>query len=85
MDSERSRKTPAPVALVARVSTTTTTAASAALVARVATAASVNEGQGFVTFHLDLAKFFLSCSDTVAWMFLSPLAPVILKRKPRTL
>ena len=24
-----------------------------------------------LTFHLDLAKFFLSCSETVAWMFLS--------------
>ena len=32
-----------------------------------------------LTFHLDLAKFFFSCSDTEAWMLRSPLAPVILR------
>ena len=31
----------------------------------------------FLTFHLDLAKFFFSCSETVAWMFRSDWAPVI--------
>ena len=30
-----------------------------------------------LTFHLDLAKFFLSCSETVAWMFFSDCLPVI--------
>ena len=30
-----------------------------------------------LTLHLDLAKFFLSCSETVAWMFLSLCFPVI--------
>ena len=33
----------------------------------------------FRTFHLDLAKFFFSCSETEAWMLRSPLAPVILR------
>ena len=32
-----------------------------------------------ITFHLDLAKFFLNCSDTEAWMLRSPLAPDILR------
>jgi len=33
------------------------------------------------TFHLDLAKFFLSCAETVPWMFLLLAAlPDILKR-----
>lgn len=32
-----------------------------------------------LTFHLDLAKFFLSCSDTDEWMFLSlAVLPLIL-------
>ena len=30
-----------------------------------------------LTLHLDLAKFFLSCSETVAWMFRSLCFPVI--------
>ena len=37
----------------------------------------------YITFQRDLAKFFFSCSDTVAWMFLSPLAPVILKARQK--
>merc|ERR1719210_1234892 len=31
----------------------------------------------YACFHLDLAKFFLSCSETEAWMLRSTLAPVI--------
>ena len=30
-----------------------------------------------LTLQRDLAKFFLSCSETVAWMFLSDCLPVI--------
>lgn len=34
----------------------------------------------YFTFHRDLAKFFLSCSDTVPWIFLLLAAlPEILK------
>ena len=33
--------------------------------------------RGVFTFHLDFAKFFLSCSDTVAWIFFSLCTPVI--------
>ena len=38
----------------------------------------------FPTFQRDLAKFFLSCSDTEAWILRSPLAPVILKQNGET-
>ena len=34
-----------------------------------------------LTFHLDFAKFFFSCSETDAWMLRSALAPVILRKK----
>lgn len=38
-----------------------------------------------LTFHRDLAKFFLSCSDTVPWIFLLLAAfPEILQEINRT-
>lgn len=39
-----------------------------------------NKVYSLLTFHLDLAKFFFSCSETDEWMFLSlAVLPLILR------